>query len=95
MKRGEKIPINVSGPSNPPDGLAQHVWKKSLTHELFLILHSEVQNLTVFAAIIYMIRIRFCGPGELIQKGFQAAQYLNNRPRVRILVQIARNAVPT
>ena len=36
---------------------------------------SKVQNLTVFS-IIYMIRIRFFVPGELIQNGFSAAQYL-------------------
>ena len=32
------------------------------------------QNLTVFS-IIYMIRIRFFVPGELIPKGVRAAQY--------------------
>ena len=30
MKRGEQIQKNVSGPSNPPDELAQHVSKKIL-----------------------------------------------------------------
>ena len=36
---------------------------------------SKVQNLTVFS-IVYMIRIRFFGPGEQIQKHFyfRAAQ---------------------
>ena len=32
----------------------------------------KVQNLTVFS-IIYMIRIRFFGPGELMQNGFRRA----------------------
>ena len=47
--------------------------KKSLSDELFLHFSSKVQNLTVFS-IIYMIRIRCFGPGELIQKYFSAAQ---------------------
>ena len=38
------------------------------------IFSAKVQNLTVFS-FIYMIRIRFFGPGELIQNGFRAAQY--------------------
>ena len=38
------------------------------------IIRSKVQNLTVFS-IIYMIRIRFFGPGELIQKYFSAPQF--------------------
>ena len=66
----------VSRPSNPPDELAQNVSKKkkkpSRTN-YSSIFSSKVQNLTVFS-IIYMIRIRFFGPGELNQKGFRAAQ---------------------
>ena len=38
------------------------------------IFSTKVQNLTVFS-IIYMIRIRCFGPGELIQKYFRAARY--------------------
>ena len=38
---------------------------------------AKVQNLTVFS-FIYMIRIRFFGPGELIKKGFRAAQYMTS-----------------
>ena len=38
---------------------------------------SKVQNLTVFS-IIFMIRIRFFGPGELIQDEFRAARYLTS-----------------
>ena len=41
------------------------------------IFPSQVQNLTVFS-IVYMIRIRFFGPGELIQNGFSAAQYMED-----------------
>ena len=37
------------------------------------IFSSKVQNLTVFS-IIYMIRIRFFGPRELIQKNFRRAR---------------------
>ena len=48
--------------------------KKFLSDELFFIFLSKVQNLTVFS-IIYMIRIRFFGPREIIQNGFRAAQY--------------------
>ena len=68
--RGEKRGFfceNVLEPSNPPDELAQHVSKKKKpSDELFLHFSSKVQNLTVFS-IIYMIRIRFFGPRELIQ----------------------------
>ena len=51
--------------------------KKSPSDELFLHFSSKVQNLTVFS-IIYMIRIRFFGFGELIQNGFSTAQYKPN-----------------
>ena len=65
---------NVSEPSNPPDELAQNVSKKNHRRtNCSSIFPSKVQNLTVFS-IIYMIRIRFFGPGELIQNGFSAAQ---------------------
>ena len=43
--------------------------KNFLSDELFLHFSSKVQNLTVFS-IIYTIRIRFFGPGELFRKGF-------------------------
>ena len=39
--------------------------KKSLSDELFLHFSSNVQNLTVFSSI-YMIRIRFFGPGGFV-----------------------------
>ena len=65
---------NVLRPSNPPGEVAQNVSKKSLSDELFLNFSSKVQNLTVFS-IMYMIRIRFFGPSELIQKYFRAARY--------------------
>ena len=38
------------------------------------IFSAKVHNLAV-VSFIYMIRIRFFGPGELIQKGFSGAQY--------------------
>ena len=64
-----------SRPSNPPDELAQNVSKKNPRRTNYSsIFSSKVQNLTVFS-IIYMIRIRFFGPVELIQNGFSAAQY--------------------
>ena len=47
--------------------------KKSLSDELFLHFSEKVQNLTVFS-IIYMIRIRFFGPQELIQNYFRRAR---------------------
>ena len=40
------------------------------------IVSSKLQNLTVFS-IIYMIRIRFFGLGELIQNGLGTTQYWN------------------
>ena len=67
MKRDEKTIFskNVSEPSNPPDELAQNVStqnpRRTNYSSIFL---SKVENLTVFS-IIYMIRIRFFGPGEL------------------------------
>ena len=66
---------NVSGHSNPSDELAQNVSKKNpFRDELFLHFSAKVQNLTVFS-FIYMIRMRFFGPGELIQNYFSGAQY--------------------
>ena len=47
--------------------------KISLSDERIRDFPSKVQNLTVFS-IIYMIRIRFFGPGELIQKEARRAQ---------------------
>ena len=61
--------------SIPSDELAQNVSKKSLSDEFFLCFTSKVQNLTVFS-MIYMIRIPFFGPGELIQRYFRAARCL-------------------
>ena len=70
----------VSRPSNPPDELAQNVSKTNpFRTQYSSIFSSKVQNLTVFL-IIYMIRIRFFGPGELIQNGFSAARYLSLCP---------------
>ena len=50
MKEKIFLRKNVSGPSNPPDELAQNVSKKNpLSDELFLHFSSKVQNLTVFS----------------------------------------------
>ena len=40
--------FKCSRPPNPPDELAQHVSKKSLSDELFLHFSAKVQNLAVF-----------------------------------------------
>ena len=49
MKRGEQIQKNVSGPSNPPDELAQNVSKKNPRRTNYSsIFSAKVQNLTVF-----------------------------------------------
>ena len=76
--RGEKcffFSENDSGPSNPPDELAQNVSKKIPVGRFIPpFCSSKVQNLTVFL-IIYMIRIRFFGPGELNHKALGPAQY--------------------
>ena len=49
MKRGEQIQKNVSGPSNPPDELAQNVSKKNPFRTNYSsIFPSKVQNLAVF-----------------------------------------------
>ena len=66
---------NVSRPSNPSDELAQHVSKKKKNRRTNYSssFSSKFQSLTVFS-IIYMIRIRFFGPEELIQNGFSSAQ---------------------
>ena len=50
MKRGEQIQKNVSGPSNPPDELAQNVSKKKKTFRTNYssIFSEKVQNLAVF-----------------------------------------------
>ena len=73
---------NVSGPSNAPDEVAQNVSKKTLSDELFLHFSSKVQNLTVFS-IIYMIRIRFFGPGELFQNGLGSVFRLRKKRKHR------------
>ena len=65
---------SVSEPSNPPDELAQNVSKKNPFRTNYSsIFSAKVQNLAVFS-ILYMIRIRFFGPRELIQNYFSGAQ---------------------
>ena len=81
MKRREKkekmiFSKKVSRPSNPPDELTQNVSKKkSPSDELFLHFFCKSSESDRFFSFIYMIRIRFFGPGDLIQNGFRAAQY--------------------
>ena len=54
----------------PPDELAQNVSKKEKPFRTnYSSIFSKVQNLTVFS-IIYMIRIRFFGSGEIIRMVF-------------------------
>ena len=65
---------NVSGPSNPPDELAQHVSKRIPFGRIIPPFFFESSESDRFA-IIYMIRIRFFGSGELIQRTFRAARY--------------------
>ena len=77
----------VSEPSNPPDELVQNVSKKSFSDELFLHFFAKVHNLTVFS-IFYMIRIRFFGPGALIQNGFRRAQYKDREPNENFACEI-------
>ena len=50
MKRGEQIQKNVSGPSNPPDELAQNVSKKKIPSGRIIppFFLRKVQNLAVF-----------------------------------------------
>ena len=55
-----------------------HMRKNHFRTNCSSLFSSKVQNLTVFS-IIHMIRIRFFGPGELIQNGFSAAQYVAAR----------------
>ena len=74
MKRGEQIQKNVSGPSNTPGELGQNVSKKIPFGRIIPPFSSKVPNLTFFS-IIDMIRIRFFGLGELIQRTFRAARY--------------------
>ena len=79
MKEKMIFSKNVSRPSNPPDELVQNVSKKKnrCRTNYSSTSSSKVQNLTVFS-FIYMIRIRFFGPRELIQNGLGTAQYITN-----------------
>ena len=60
-------------PEKPPDELAQNVAKKIPFGRIIPHFSSNVQNLTVFS-IVYMIRIRFFGPRELIKRFFSPGQ---------------------
>ena len=61
--RGDFFLNNVSGPSNPPDELAQHVSKKkkSPSDELSLHFSAKVQNLAVFQLFTWF-EFDFSGP---------------------------------
>ena len=76
MKRGDKNhPKMFEDPqTRQMNQLKMFRKKKSLPGELFLHFSSKVQYLTV-SSIVYMIQIRFFGPGELIRKHFRAARY--------------------
>ena len=74
MKRGEQIQKNVSRPSNPPDELAPHVSKKKKNVGRIIPPFFCKSSESGRFPFIYMIRIRFFGPGELNQNGFRAAQ---------------------
>ena len=58
----------------PTRRISPECFEKNPFRTNYSSIFSKVQKLTVFS-IIYMIRIRFSGPGELIQNGFSAAQY--------------------
>ena len=66
---------NVSEPSNPPDELAQNVSKKIRFGRIIPPFFFESSESDRFP-IVYMIRIRFFGSGELIQNYFSDAQYV-------------------
>ena len=59
----EKELKNVAKPKKTPDELSRSDSKKSPSDEIFV---RKLRILPVFS-IIYMIRIRFFGPRELIQ----------------------------
>ena len=53
---------------------------KTFSDELSSILSLKVQNLAVFS-IIYMIRIRFFGPRELIERRFPDEQTVQEKEK--------------
>ena len=92
MKGGERkedfFQKNVSRPSNPTDELAQNVSNKNPFRTNYSSIYSSnVPNLTVFS-IIYMVQIRFFGPGELNQKGVRRAQYCSTKETIDFVLRI-------
>ena len=73
---------NVSGPSNPPDELAQNVSKKITVGRIIPPFFCNSSESGRFS-IIYMIRIRFFGPGELNQKGVTGGTVLRSQHDVQ------------
>ena len=67
---------NVSRPSNPSDESAQNISKKIPFGRIIPPFFLQKFRIWPFFSFIYMIRIRFLGPGELNQNYFRAAQYL-------------------
>ena len=76
MKRGEQIQKMFQDPQTRQMNWLKMFRKKKNPRRTNYspFFSAKVQNLTVFS-FIYMIRIRFFGPGELNQKGFRAARY--------------------
>ena len=77
-ERKEDFFVNtVSEPSNPPDELAQNVSKKPLSDELLLLFFFfDSSESDRFFQIFCMIRIRFFGSEESIQRTFRRARQL-------------------
>ena len=67
--------------------------KKSLSDELFLQFFCKSSESGRFS-FIYMIRIRFFGPGELIQNYFWGAQYRSLRIPRRVTLTSAKICTP-
>ena len=74
MKENTFFSKNVSRPSNPPDELAQNVSKKIPFGRIITPFFCKSSESDRFFSFIYMIRIRFFGPGELNQSGSGTAQ---------------------
>ena len=79
MKRREKKEKcfslkNVSRPPNPPDELTQNVSKKNPRRTNYSSIFLQKFRNLAFVSINYRIRIRFFGPGELIQNGLGTEQ---------------------
>ena len=77
MKRGEKCYFKKKCLRTPKSArwIRPTCPPKISFGRIILLVLLKVQNLTVFS-IIYMIKIRFFGLGDLFQKGFRVAQYL-------------------